>query len=190
MATWFLTNPDHTEESRLPDEDGAPTFVVGFFPPQQDVAIRARLPVLSKPDEAIDPVKDQDEFIRHSGMQLEAYREAARWGCRGWRGAPAGFEAKTETIRLGGRDHTALTYASVDLLYANGLLGLVAMRAIAFNILSAEQQEALKKSSLETSPTLPTGAPSVSPGSTNPTSPSGSSPAAVPTETSPRRSEA
>jgi len=139
---WLAVHPDATEKARIPSDDG-PEFTFGFWPPLPEIEIRAKLPVLSKPD--VDPATNPDEFVAQSGISWELCRDAVRWSVRGWT-EEGGIPAKVETVKIDGRDHQVLSDESIGVLRRAGLLVPVALRAIVMNVLTEEKKRAFEKS--------------------------------------------
>ena len=114
-------------------------FVFGFWPPREDLRLRALLPISSISKPAADPVADQDGYIKQAGLDWDVLREAVRWGVRGWSGA--GVEAKTEKVTIDGREHVALSMESIEALYHGKLLASVALRSVVFILLTDDQKK-------------------------------------------------
>lgn len=137
---WRAVSPDLTEEARLPDEEGAPSFTVGFWPPRESERFGALLVKLRKPADGLDPVKDYEAYAREIGLTFDVYRDMAKFGVRGWSGLDLP-PAKTETVKIYGVDHVVLSDESLHWLGVQRLLGVVALRAFAFNVLSEAQKK-------------------------------------------------
>lgn len=136
---WKAVHPDLTEDVRIPDEEGAPTFTLGFWPPREAV----RLSVLAKAwiqrqqrTQALDPEKDQEELLRCSEEDRKLFTEASRWSVRGWSGLEIPCATTQETIE--GRQHAALAPAALAVLFHSHVIRDVGLAAINYNVLSGE----------------------------------------------------
>ena len=138
--SWLAIDPEGTEKRRIPDEDGL-LVELGYWPPRIEVRLRPRLAGLSiyRDGAALDPrlPADMEALVALNEIDLEVYREAARWSVRGWEGEPA---AVVEPTVVDGRTHQKLSDASLDRLFRNRLLFAVAQYAIAFNVLTEEKK--------------------------------------------------
>lgn len=137
---WIATHPDNTKDVRVPDEEGAPVFTVGYFPPAVSERIGAKWQKARKPDKTLDQIEDMDEVVRQVALDYAVIREMARYGVRGWKVEEGGIGPKLDTERIDGRDHPVLSDESVEVLYRNKLLLAVAMEAMAFNVLPEEKK--------------------------------------------------
>jgi hypothetical protein len=150
--TWKAKHPDNTEDVRVP-EDG-PTFTIGFWPPLLADKVKRNAREWMKQGDA--PISDEEGERR-----FLLTRDMVRFGVRGWKGLePA---AAFESIEYGGRRHSALTEASIDLLYANKLFDAVALAAWGVNSLSEDAKKKSDSPSPSQPSTLHTAAPSASP---------------------------
>ena len=160
---WLAVHPDMTADARVPDEEGAPTFSIGFWPPRESERLGVLLTRLRKPRADADP-DDLDALVKESGLSLDAFRDMARYGVRGWTGFGS-VVSSVEEVEIDGRKHKRLTADAVNALYVNRLLIPVALKAMAFNVLS----EAEKKTSGS-----PFGSSTKSPGTSAPDASQGS----------------
>ena len=132
--TWRAVHPSLTEERRIPaDHADAPTFTLGFWPPLE--AEKAKI-YISKVRRAhnLDPATEREELMRRAGVDLAAFWAMARFGVRQWSGL-GDLPCHTETVKIDGREHHALTDESLQVLYHNGLLLPVALECWRFNSL-------------------------------------------------------
>lgn len=133
-----FVDPDNTRETRIPDEDGAPTFTLGFWPPRESDRLQVAIARMSKMGDA-DPVADMNEAVKRSGIALDTFMDMVRYGCRGWSGIA--FQSGTVEVEIHGRKHKALDQRSLDALYANRLLVAVALECMRFNALTDEEKK-------------------------------------------------
>ena len=152
----LLTDPTLTETYPIPEDSADPLHVTfGAWPPREDNMIRSKWPVVYKPDEKLDPIRDMDAFMKQAGIGYDVMRACVRWGVRDWTGG--GIESFATSVTIDGKEYTALTEDSIDVLVRSGLLGAVAMRAALFNFLSETERKksAWRSSSItSTNPTL------------------------------------
>ena len=134
---WKAVHPGLTEKLRIPDEDGAPTFELGFWPPLEAEKMKVVRERINRSAANVDPVKDFDRMLAESGIGLESYRSMCRLGVRGWTGF-GDFEPQTEEVVVDGRRHVALKDDSLHLLYVNHLLVAVGLKCFLFNILTED----------------------------------------------------
>ena len=184
-----LMHPDLTEKIRVPEEGPEQLLVeVGYWPPREDVRIRAKIPSLSTPDKKLDPIADMEAYVHQAGLDFDVLRDAVRWGVRGWEGAT--LEAVTVGTLIDDRKHLMLSPESIEALYHSRLLVVVGMKAILFNLLSEEERGKSGWRSSSSTSTNPTPAEPAGPESRNGVESSGltarSSPA-VPLRASPSR---
>lgn len=162
---WLGIDPDLTKDVRVPEEDGAPTFTIGFWPPL--VAERLNLAMVrirkiqGDDEEEIDLVKDFDKALQRSGVSIEAYQDMCRYGVRGWTGGV--IEAELETEKIAGREHQVLSHRSVEVLYKGGLLLAVGLEAMRMNVLGETEKKRSDSPSSSATSTSPTPAPSATP---------------------------
>src|SRR3990167_6474696 len=116
--SWLAVHPDQTAKVRVHDDTEAPEFEVGFFPPRESERISVIAQGLHKPVD-LDPIANQEEFAKLSGLEFTFWREVAKWGVRGWSGAEQPASVGTE--KIDGREHKALSPESIEVLYVNGL---------------------------------------------------------------------
>ena len=171
---WVAVHPDNTTEVQVPEGKG-PWFTVGFWPPREAERFNMMLEKIQKPLEELDPVRDQDEYMKAVGLNYDTFRNMVAYGVRDWRdmvdveGEPflPHFE---EAVEIDGRPHKALSDASIDDLYVNRLLVAVALKCWLFNTLTQEEKKTSGLQLQSSSSTLPTSAPSVTPSSEGPPS--------------------
>lgn len=152
---WLAQHPDATERHRIPAEDG-PEFELGFWPPLPEIEIRARIPVIDKPE--VDASVDPEAFIEQAGLTWELCRDAARWSVRGWTDEGS-LPPKFDEVEMDGRKYRVLSDESVGVLRRSGLLLPVAMKAIVLNLLTEQKKRAFVKSSASGSQNQGTPAP-------------------------------
>lgn len=153
---WRAVHPALTEERRVPAEDPeAPTFTIGFWPPLEAEKAKLYVSKLRHPKKAVEADETAEQLLRQSGIDLAAFWAMVRHGVRGWEGL-GDIPCKTEVVRIDGRDHTALSDESLQVVYHNGLLVALALECWKFNNLTEEEKKtsnSLLSSSISTSPT-------------------------------------
>ena len=137
--SWSAVHPDMTTEVRIPDEDGAPVFTLGFWPPLVAERLGALIAFVRKPRD-LDPIADLPAFVKASGLELAAFQDMVRYGVRGWTGW-GDLKAVLVPETFDGREHKRLTEDGVVALHANKLLVAVALKAMLFNILTEEEKK-------------------------------------------------
>lgn len=162
--TWLAVHPSNTETVTLPaDTPGAPTFVIGYWPPRIAERIHAEMARLRKHDK-----DDQDltvtpaQFLATVESRYELTRLMVIYGVRGWEGLTP--TAETIELDLDGRKHPCLTQDGLVLLHANKLVGELALACLRFNVLTAAEKKTLSSPSVSAGFPSGTSAASASPG--------------------------
>lgn len=138
---WVAVHPDLTQEVQVPEEEGAPLFTVGFWPPRE--AERFKMTWADMQRTELDPVDQQDAYLKAVNINYEVARDMVRFGVRGWSGM-RGADGKEMAPEFDAEGR--LSEASLDLLYVNNLLAALSIKAFLFNVLSEDEK---KKASLQ-----------------------------------------
>lgn len=154
--TWRAVHPSLTQDIRVPEDDpNAPTFTIGFWPPLEAEKAKLYVSKLRKQQSGESPESAED-LLRRARIDLQAFRDMARFGIRSWHGLGE-LAAAVEYVEIDGRPHAALTQESCDILYHSGLLLPAALACWKFNNLTEEEKKTSRSPS--SSPTSKNGTP-------------------------------
>lgn len=142
---WAAAHPSAFETLRIPDDEGAPSFDIGFWPPREAERLAVLMSKMRKPARDIDNITDNAELIALCGLSFEVFRDMVRFGCRGWTGFKTAkgetIPSETEQVEIDGRKHTVLTNECLHILGVNKLTVAVGGKCMAFNMLSEAQKK-------------------------------------------------
>lgn len=169
-------HPDNTDTVRLPDgadEADQAEFTVGFWPPREAERFHAMLDEMRKPSQELNPVTEQDDYLKAIGLNYEVACDMVRFGVRGWSGLEdadgKAIAPDVGSVTIDGRVHPILGDGSIHMLYVNRLVAVLAMRCWVFNALTPAQKKTLMSPSDSLSSTTPTDAESAIPSGRAPT---------------------
>lgn len=137
---WLAVHPSNTSKVRVPDEDGAPTFEVGFWPPRVSERLKVWWQKLRSPGKELDPVADFEELLERTGLHFDAASEMVKYSVRSWEGF-GDVKCSTLVEKIDGMDHVVLSPESMFALHANQLTVALSLKALLFNVMSEDQKK-------------------------------------------------
>lgn len=162
---WIAAHPDNTMTIRLPEEaprEEQGEFTLGYWPPRLAEKFSRTLSELSDPDRKLDPVEDQKQYLESINLDFDLAMEMVAYGVRGWDGVE---DASGNPIVPGrvertfdGRKFEALDEGSLEFLYTNRMIGVLALKCQLFNYLTDEEKKRSALQSGLSSSTRPTNA--------------------------------
>lgn len=141
--TWLAVHPSSTETVAVPrDVEGAPRFVIGFWPPRIAERINAEMARLRKhDDDDADASISAKQFQAIAESRYDLTRSMIVYGVRSWEGMGPELAPKLEQETIDGISYDRLSEASLSILHVNKLALDLAIACLRYNSLSEEEKK-------------------------------------------------